>query len=89
MLEEDGTSIDEDDVVNELEKNTLVMVMDSQDIWKHANDSCDVKSSSVKESGNFPPAKRDGNLRLTFEGGNLHLRKPTELVIKFHSFHGI
>ena len=77
VLEEDGTLIDDDDVVKELEKNTVVMMVNSQDAWK----SSTCKTLEVQNMlHEIKKTEEDRNLRLEFKGGNLQLRKPTALV---------
>jgi CTP:molybdopterin cytidylyltransferase MocA len=39
VLKEDGTLVDED-VVKELEKNTVVMIVNNQDAWKPVASAC-------------------------------------------------
>ena len=77
VLEEDGTLIDDDDVVKELDKNTVVMIVNSQDAWKSPACKTQGEQNMVHESKN---AEKDENMRLEFKGGNLQLRKLTALV---------
>lgn len=77
VLEEDGTLIEDDDVVKELEKNTVVMIVNSQDAWKSPTCKTQGEQNMVHESKN---TEKDGNMRLESKGGNLQLRKPTALV---------
>ena len=77
VLEEDGTLIDDDDVVKELEKNTVVMIVNSQDAWKSPTCKTQGEQNMVHESKN---TEKHENMHLEFTGGNLQLRKPTALV---------
>ena len=80
-MEDDGTVIDDDDVVQELEKNTVVMVVNSQDSWKPPVDkSQEEQSMPLVNKNTAPVTEKGGNMRLEFKGGNLQLRKPTKLV---------
>ena len=57
VLEEDGTLIDDDDVVKELEKNTLVMIVNSQDAWKFPTCKLQGEHKILHESKN---TEKDG-----------------------------
>jgi hypothetical protein len=78
VLEEDGTLVDDDDVVKELEKNTVVMIINSQDAWKSPTFKYQGEHESMPHENKH--IEKDGNMRLEFKGGNLQLRKPTKLV---------
>jgi hypothetical protein len=39
VLEEDGTIIDDDDVVKALDKSTLLMVLKENESWKHTEEA--------------------------------------------------
>ena len=76
VLEEDGTLIDDDDVVKELEKNTLVTIVNSQDAWK--SPTC--KSQGEDKMLHERKHRKRWQHVVGIKGGNILLRKPTTLV---------
>ena len=64
-------------MVKELEKNTLVMIVNSQDAWKSPTCKPQGGHKILHESKN---TEKGGNMRLELKEGNLLLKKPTALV---------
>ena len=82
VLEEDGSVVDEDDVVKALDKNTVLMVLKEDESW------APISKASVSQNMEEKKGRRntertsttDGCMRLDNFGGTLKLRKPTEEV---------
>lgn len=82
VLEEDGSVVDEDDVVKALDKNTVLMVLKEDESW------APISQASVSQNMEEKKGRRnkertsttDGCMRLDNFGGTLKLRKPTEEV---------
>ena len=82
VLEEDGSVVDEDDVVKALDKNTVLMVLKEDESW------APISQASVSQNMEEKKGRRntertsttDGRMRLDNFGGTLKLRKPTEEV---------
>ena len=96
VLEADETVIDDDDVVMALDKNTVLMVLKDNEIWKpealmSTNASTQPKMT-VKLDGqsNIPVTKgttsSGSSMRLEICDGKLILRNPTEDVSMFIIF---
>lgn len=82
VLEEDGSVVDEDDVVKALDKNTALMVLKEDESWAPISQAS--VSQNMEEKKGRRKTERtsttDGCMRLDNFGGTLKLRKPTEEV---------
>lgn len=81
MLEDDATLVDENDVVQELDKNTTVVVMNEHDEWESAAAKKHLDNQTTEKTDNMLP---NNNMRLTINAGNLQLRKPTKEVTTYN-----
>ena len=93
VLDEDGTIIDDDDVVSALDKNTLLMVLKENESWKHAETPEVLKEVQQGLAGVLNDQNKklvikgttcDGSMRFHMSNGKLALRKPTEEVTERH-----
>lgn len=89
-MDEDGTVIDDDDVVMALDKNTVLMVLKDNEVWKpEASISADIQQELTEKLAdlNKKPLTKgttySGSMRLEMSDGKLILRKPTETVSMF------
>lgn len=83
VMDDDGTIVDDDDVLSALNQNTLLMALGDNDRWIPVNTS---STSEVEESKEKDTLKRkaettaDGCMRLRVQGGQLKLGKPSQEV---------
>ncbi len=89
VLEEDGTIIDDDDVVKALDKNTLLMVLKENESWKRTEEANVSSCIQINQEGKLDDQNKksvtkgttcDGSMRLHICDGKLTLQKPTEEV---------
>lgn len=84
VLEEDGTLVDEDIVVKELDKDTVLMILNKEDTWQPMSTGSNSAPKTACDTDKDVTAVVTGDtncMRLTFDGGNLRLRKPTKEVV--------
>lgn len=86
-MDDDGTILDDDEVLSALKQNILLMALGDNDRWIPVNTSntCEVEESKGKNTlKRKAETTADGCMRLRVQGGQLKLGKPSQEV-KFYS----
>ena len=82
-FKDDGSVVEEDNVVKALDKNTVLMVLKEEESWAPTSQASISQINMEEKKGSRNTEKTattDGCMRLDNAGGQLKLTKPTEEV---------